>query len=109
MFFGGNNAELTIKEVKPVMQKGIRGLRGLVSCEPFLLGEQFGFADIFAAFTFSLAAPVCSQVYDWDIVAEIAGLEELLVRLNARDAALLANADSKAALAAFQRHLAGKG
>lgn len=106
VFFGGSNSEATVAEVEPVLRKGVAGLKALLKCSPFVMGEQMTHADFFATFTFSLAGLVARKVYSWDLVAEVPGLGETLARLNARDSAKVINADMKAAMGAFQAQMA---
>ena len=106
VFFGGSNSEATVAEVEPVLRKGMAGLKALLKCSPFVMGEQMTHADFFATFTFSLAGPVARKVYNWDLVAEVPGLGETLARLNARESARVINADMKAAMGAFQAQMA---
>ena len=106
VFFGGSNSEATVAEVEPVLRKGMAGLKALLKCSPFVMGEQMTHADFFATFTFSLAGLVARKVYDWDLVAEVPGLGETLARLNARESARVINADMKAAMGAFQAQMA---
>lgn len=107
VFFGGSNSEATVAEVEPVLRKGMAGLKALLQCSPFVMGEQMTHADFFATFTFtfSLAGNVARKVYNWDLVAEVPGLGETLARLNARDSVQVCNADMKAAMAAFQARM----
>ena len=106
VFFGGSNSEATVAEVEPVLRKGMVGLKALLKCSPFVMGEQMTHADFFATFTFSLAGNVARKVYGWDLVAEVPGLGETLARLNARESAKVINADMKAAIGAFQAKMA---
>jgi glutathione S-transferase len=106
VFFGGSNSEATVAEVEPVLRKGMAGLKALLECSPFVMGEQMTHADFFATFTFSLAGLVARKVYNWDLVAEVPGLGETLARLNARESARVINADMKAAMGAFQAQMA---
>lgn len=92
VFFGGSNSEATVAEVEPVLRKGMAGLKALLQCSPFVMGEQMTHADFFATFTFSLAGNVARKVYNWDLVAEVPGLGETLARLNARDSVQACNA-----------------
>jgi glutathione S-transferase len=108
VFFGGSNSAATVAEVEPVLRRGMAGLKALLRCSPFVMGEQMTHADFFAAFTFSLAGNVARKVYNWDLVAEVPGLGETLARLNARDSAKLVNADMKVAMGAFQAQMAKK-
>jgi len=105
LFFGGTNAEATVAEVQPALRKGMAGLRTVLDCSPFVMGEQMSCADFVATFTFSLAGIVARKVYDWDLVAEVPGLGETLARLNERESVKRINADMKAAMGAFQARM----
>ena len=105
VFFGGSNSEAAVAEVEPVLRTGMAGLKALLQCSLFVMGEQMTHADFFATFTFSLAGNVARKVYNWDLVAEVPGLGETLARLNARDSVQVCNADMKAAMAAFQARM----
>jgi glutathione S-transferase len=108
VFFGGSNAEHTIKEVEPVLRKGMAGLARVLRCGTWLMGEQLTLADCFATFTFPLAGTVARKVYGWDMVAEVPGLGDALARLNALPSVQQLNAESRAEMAEFQARLAKK-
>jgi glutathione S-transferase len=108
VYFGSTNAEHTVREVEPVLRKGMKGLQGLLTCGDFVTGAELTLADFVAAFTFPLAAGVARKVYGWDLQAEIPGLGETLARLNARPSAQQINAESRAGMAAFQQRLAAR-
>ena len=84
-----------------MLEKGLNALRQLGSFDPFVCGA-FSIADIQAAHTFIYAVPVCQKVYEWDIVAEVPGLQQALDATNAREAGAKVAADQQAALQASQ-------
>ncbi len=100
IFFGGERNEAAVAEVRPVIENGLRAVRQLASCQPFLCGD-FGMADIVAVHSFIYAAPVCQAVYGWDIVAEVPGLKAAIDAANARPAGATVMADQQAALQAM--------
>jgi glutathione S-transferase len=101
VFFGGSNAEHTVKEVEPVLRRGVAGLARILKCDPWLMGAELTLADFFATFAFPLAATVARKTWDWDMLAELPGLGDTLARLNDRPSAALCNAESRTAMAEF--------
>ena len=100
VLFGGERNEAAFTEVRPVMENGLQALKQLGVFKPYICGE-FSNADIIAAHTFNYATPVCKTVYDWDITAEIPGLQESINATNARDAGKKVMSDHQIALQAF--------
>lgn len=102
VFFGRENPAHTVAEVEPVLRSGAAGLGRVLACGEFVMGDQLTLADFMALYSFSLAAQVARQVYDWDIVAEIPGLAPVLARLAARPTAQALDAEMRAGMPAFQ-------
>ena len=101
VFFGGQNAQLTIDEVKPVLERAVRALNALCSFDPYLMGEQVTAADFMLQYSLDLAAAVAKKVYDWDIMADIPGSAELMQRLNSDPVSQRFNEEKQAQMAAF--------
>ena len=101
LFWGGARNESAVKEARPMLEKGLNALRQLGSFDPFICGA-FSIADIQAAHTFIYAVPVCQKIYEWDIVAEVPGLQLVLDATNAREAGIIVAADQQAALKTYQ-------
>lgn len=106
VYFGGVNAELTVSEVEPVLRKGMRALKGLLCCGDFVMGAELTLADFVAVFTLPLASGVAKKVYGWDLLGDFPELEATLAKLGARPSVQQINAESRAAMAAFQQRLA---
>ena len=51
--FGGRNEELTINEVKPVLEKGVRTINHLANCGPYLMGDTPMAPDYMALYVLS--------------------------------------------------------
>lgn len=100
IFFGGERNANACEEAKPVLENGIIALKSLASFNPYICGE-FSYADIMASHTFVYTALVCQAVHDWDIIAEIPGLQATIDSTNARLAGAKVHADHQAAVEAF--------
>jgi glutathione S-transferase len=101
VFFGGQNADLTIEEVKPVLEKGARSVAALAVMDPYLMGAAPTAADYMAMYSLDLAAAVAKSVYDWDLLADIPGAADLLARLGEDPNAQRFDQEKKAQMAAF--------
>jgi len=101
VFFGGQNAELTVEEVKPVLEKGARSVASLATMNPYLMGESPTAADYMAMYSLDLAAAVAKSVYEWDLLADIPGSAELLARLADNPNAQRFDQEKQAQMAAF--------
>ena len=84
------------------MEKGVRAIRQLSNFKPFIAGEAFSLADIVAYHCFSYPVTVAKQIYDWDIIAEIPGLQQSRDAVAARPHCQSVDAEWQAALAEFQ-------
>jgi len=101
-FFGAPRSQEAFEQVRPAMERGLAAFARTTTLAPYVCGATFGFADIFAYYTFGLAGMVMKAVYDWDIVAEVPGLAECLERTRERAATQQCDAAQQAARAAFQ-------
>ncbi len=100
VFMGGAKSQAAIDEVRPVVENGLKALRQLAHGQ-FLCGDQLTLADIVAYHTFPYAQMTLKAIYDWDLIAAVAGLAERLARVGARASTQKVDADQKLALAAF--------
>ena len=107
VFFGGKNPALTIEEVRPVLEKGVRAVRQLGVFQPYLMGNQVTAADFMAMYSFDLAAGVAAQTYQWDLIADIPAMAELLEQLSSTECAHRIAAEKKAPMAAFLSKVRG--
>jgi len=101
IFFGENRNETAVVEAKPVLENGLKALAELAEFDPYICGG-FSYADIMTAQTFVYAAPVCQAVYDWDIIADVPGLQASIDGTNARPAGAKVSAEQQDALKAFR-------
>ncbi len=102
VFFNAPRNEAAVEEARPVLENGLRGLRQLAQFGPFIAGPSYTYADIGALFHFGLARQVVQAISDWDIVAEVPGLEKCLEQLSERPVAQRVLGDLQKAMAALQ-------
>jgi glutathione S-transferase len=99
--FGGELSPAQRDSVKPMLQRGLAALRRLADFSPWLAGDSFGAADIFAYHSLALAALIGGKVYDWDVLAEVPGLQDWMALMAERPITRQLGAESQAALAAY--------
>ena len=100
-FFGQERSEDAYTEVRPQVEKGLRGFNQLVDFGPFVMGSEFGNADIFVYYAFRLSGLILKRAYDWDIRTEVPGLTEHAAAMEERDATKSVVADHEEAMAAL--------
>jgi len=104
--FGRERSEAAFTEVRPQVEKGLQALQKLASFEPFVMGSEFGNADIFLYHSVRLARDILRRTYDWDIMEEIPGLAAHAAAVDERDTTKTVIADHKEAIAALMAQLA---
>ena len=104
-FFGRERSEEAYAEVRPQVEKGLRALNQLASFGPFVMGQEFGNADIFVYHTFRLAGRLVKLTYDWDIVAEVPGLAAQFAAMEERDSTRRVVADQDEAMAVLMKQI----
>ena len=102
LFFGDEINQAAVEEVKPVMEKGLRSLKQLANFDPYIAGNQFTYADIVTYHSFSYPVNVAQAFYDWDIIAEVPGLQASRETVAAREHCQKVDSEWQAALAEFQ-------
>jgi glutathione S-transferase len=98
-FFGAERSEEAYAEVRPQVEKGLRALKQMANFGPYVMGSEFGIADIFVYHVFRLAGLILSRVYDWDIVTEVPGLAAHIAAMDERDSTKQVMADHEEAMA----------
>ncbi len=104
-FFGSERSEEAYKEVRPQVENGLRAFKQLANFGPYVMGSEFGNADIFVYYTFRLASQILQRIYDWDVVTEIPGLAAHVAAMDERDATKRVVADQEEAMAAVMAKL----
>jgi len=93
------------KASRPEVEKGLRAFRQLADFGPYVMGSEFGNADIFVYHSFYLASRILKRIYDWDIRAEIPGLAGHAAVMEERDATKRVVADNEKAMAVLMAQL----
>lgn len=99
--FGQERSDEAMTQVRPQVEKGLAAFTQLVNFGPYVMGSEFGVADIFVFHSFRLAGRALKQIYDWDIASEIPEFDKYLEAMNDRDSTKRVVADHKEAMAAF--------
>ena len=105
-FFGRERSEEAMAEVRPQVEKGLRAFSQLVEFGPYVMGSEFGNADIFVYHSFRLAGQILKRIYDWDIASEVPGFANYIAAMDARDSTKSVVADNEKAMAALMAQLA---
>ena len=100
-FFGEDQNPTAVEEVKPVVEKALNSLAALGSFGPYLAGDEFSAADIYAYYTFGYGNMTAQAIYDWNIVDAVPGLNGALGAIGARETVKNVDEVQQAALAEF--------
>lgn len=104
--FGRERSEAAYEEVRPQVEKGLKALEELASFGPYVMGSEFGDADIFVYHSFRLAGTVLKLIYDWDVVSAVPGLSAHVAAMEERDSTKRVVADHEEAMAALVARIA---
>ena len=77
-YFGAPVEPTAFKEVRPVVENGLRALLKVAKFDPYIAGENFTFADIAAYFHINFAQMNMVKIYDWDMVSDTTPLADYL-------------------------------
>lgn len=105
-FFGKERSEDAFKEVRPQVEQGIRAFNQLANFGPYVMGSEFGNADIVVYYCFGLANQVLKRIYDWDVAADVPGLAEFFAAMEERDVTRRVVAEHKEAMTELMAKLA---
>ncbi len=86
---------------RPMMERGLAAMGRLVKFSPWIAGDQFSAADIFAYRSLGLAMVMAKRFYDWDLLAEVDGLGEWHARMAQRPLTQAIDAEAQAATQAI--------
>lgn len=104
-FFGQKVDELTKKEVKRALCKGIEGMARCAQFSPYLTGEQLTAADIVFLYSADLAAAVAGKLFAIDLLEMAPGAKQLMATLNQRQDVIKIAEDRKLANVEFKKYL----
>lgn len=97
-FMGGKVEDKEKEEVKPLLEKGFASIKTLANFDPYFAGKELTYADFYSVFSLGLATRVTKGIYNWNAMAELPGLGELLKELGERETVKKVNADMITAL-----------
>ena len=100
VFFGGANSAQAVASARLTLDRATGALRRLVEPAPWLLGGEFGNADIFAFYCLDIAERVTGFVYDRSILGET-GLSDWYAAVAGRDSSQVVLANFSPAFAAY--------
>lgn len=106
VFFGQKVDDLTKKEVKRALCKGIEGLARSAHFSPYLAGEQLTAADIVFLYSADLAAVVADTLFNIDLFDMAPGAKQLMATLNQREDVKQIAQDRKTANVEFKKYIA---
>jgi glutathione S-transferase len=105
-FFGQVVNELTKKEVKRALFKGMEGLCRTAKFGPYLAGSDVSAADIMFFYSADLASVVAQKCFAVDLLAMAPGAKELLALLAENPHVQKIAEDRKAGNIAFKKYIA---
>jgi glutathione S-transferase len=106
VFFGQVANELTKKEVKRALCKGIEGLARCAHFSPYLAGRQATAADIVFLYSADLASAVAGKLFDIDLLDMAPGAKQLMATLNEREDVIKIAKGRKIANIEFKKYIA---
>ena len=106
VFFGQAVDNLTKKEVKRALYKGIEGMARCAQFSPYLAGNQLTAADIVFFYSADLASAVAGKLFNLDLLDMAPGAKQLMATLNEREDVIRIAKDRKTANIEFKRYIA---
>jgi glutathione S-transferase len=98
VLLGLPRCESAFKEARPLMQKGLRALDVLCSCDPYLMGAKITAADILLRYVLVVAKMNAFKVYDWKLLADYPKLKAWETKMAMNEVSQKVDADAKASL-----------
>ena len=106
VFFGQTVNELTKKETKRALCKGIEGMARYAQFSPYLAGEQLSAADIVFLYSVDLASVVADKSFGLDLLDMAPGAKQLMTLLNQREDVIKIAEDRKIGNINFKKYMA---
>lgn len=106
VFFGQKADELTKKEVKRALCKGMEGIARCAKFSPYLAGEQLTAADLVFLYSADLTSAVAGKLFGLDLLDMAPGAKELMTQLNQREDVMKIANDRKLANTEFKKYIA---
>ena len=76
--------EARVPGSKALLEQGLAAVERMTSFEPYLLGSEFGAADIYGYYILDLAQVVAQQLFEQDIYSSMPGLTQWRDKIAAR-------------------------
>jgi glutathione S-transferase len=105
VFFGQAVDNLTKKEVKRALYKGIEGMARCAQFSPYLAGKQLTAADIVFFYSADLASAVADKLFNLDLLDMAPGVKQLMATLNEREDVIKIAKDRKTANIEFKKYI----
>jgi glutathione S-transferase len=105
VFFGQAVDNLTKKEVKRALYKGIEGMARCAQFSPYLAGKQLTAADIVFFYSADLASAVADKLFNLDLLDMAPGAKQLMATLNEREVVIKIAKDRKTANIEFKKYI----
>jgi glutathione S-transferase len=106
VFFGQKVDDLTKKEAKRALCKGMEGIARCAQFSPYLAGEQLTAADLVFLYSADLASAVASKLFGLDLLEMAPGAKQLMTTLNQREDVIKIADDRKIANVEFKKYIA---
>lgn len=100
VFFSAPRNEPAYAEVRPAVERGLQALGSRFTPSPYVFGE-FSVADIYLFHCLNLASRLMQASYDWDILAEVDGMNEWFELVKSREVTQRVLADQAQAIQAM--------
>ena len=86
VLLGRKERDFSLDEgIRAEVGRGLAAVQRLAKFDPYMLGEDFGYVDIFAYYCLRLARKLAEQFYQWDILSEVQGMPEWYERVASRN------------------------
>jgi glutathione S-transferase len=106
VFFGQKVDDLTKKEAKRALCKGMEGIARCAQFSPYLAGEQLTAADLVFLYSADLASAVASKLFGLDLLEMAPGAKQLMTTLNQREDVIKIADNRKIANVEFKKYIA---
>lgn len=106
VFFGQKVNDITKKEVKRALCKGIEGIARCGQFNPHLTGAQLTAADIVFLYSADLASVVAKKLFQLDLLDMAPGAKQLMATLSQREDVIKIAEDRKNANIEFKKYIA---
>lgn len=79
--FGQTVTDETKATTEKDLKRGMQAVNRLLVCDPYTAGAELTLADFYTFYCFGLANAISTKMFDFDLLAENAGLQGLMAKL----------------------------